>query len=172
MPPTSLTLSWAYCWGRNGYGREWRCSWENREERVRHVSTAMCCFPAYSHQTLLLSLPHFRTGHCSKEPKTMKQENTHPILKFWMGPFSLYFLFPHLISDHVMLPQKTVSFKFCPIHVYMHVQFRKDRRRILLRTSRSLNWENKTCKPKRPISYCFEAEGKKPKEIALSLKDE
>lgn len=125
MPPTSLTLSWAYCWGRNGYGREWRCSWENREERVWHVSTAMCCFPAYSHQTLLLSLPHFRTDHCSKEPKTMKQENTHPILKFWMGPFSLYFLFPHLISDHVMLPQKTVFFKFRPIHVYMHVQFQK-----------------------------------------------
>lgn len=50
--------------------------------RVWHVSTAMCCFPAYSHQTLLLSLPHFRTDHCSKEPKTMKQENTHPILKF------------------------------------------------------------------------------------------
>ena len=173
MPPTSLSLSWAYCWGRNGYGREWRCSWENREERVWHVSTAMCCFPAYSHQTLLLSLPHFRTGHCSKEPKTMKQENTHPILKFWMGPFSLYFLFPHLISDHVMCyPRKLFLSNFVLSTCICMYNFRKDRRRIPLKTSRILNWENKTCKPKRPISYCFEAEGKKPKEIALSLKDE
>ena len=51
------------------------------------------------------------------------KENTQPILTFWIGPFSLYFLFPHLISEHVMLPQKTVSFKFRPIQVYMRVQF-------------------------------------------------
>lgn len=51
------------------------------------------------------------------------KENTHPILTFWIGPFGLYFLFPHLISEHVMLPQKTVSFKFRPIQVYMRVQF-------------------------------------------------
>ena len=35
-----------------------------------------CIFPPNS------VIPHFRTDHCSKEPKTMKQENTHPILKF------------------------------------------------------------------------------------------
>ena len=37
-------------------GNDFRCSWENREERVWHVSTAMCCFPAYSHQTLLFPI--------------------------------------------------------------------------------------------------------------------
>ena len=61
--------------------------------------------------------------------------------------FSLLILYVFLISDHVRVRQRTVSFK-CPpctcIHVHMYSLFIKRQREIPWRTSRGLIWENKT----------------------------
>ena len=62
------------------------------------------------------------------------------------------FCFP--ISDHVMVPQRTVSFK-CPvscIHVHGTCIRLAYKRQIPQRTSRGLNWENKTYRLKWSIS--------------------
>ena len=115
--------------GEARYGRERRCSWENGgggggSEWECGTSRQPCA--AFLHNPTKLCYFRFpiQNGPRFERAKNNEtKENTHPILTFWIGPFGLYFLFPHLISDHVMLPQKTVSFKFRPIHVYMHVQF-------------------------------------------------
>ena len=63
------------------------------------------------------------------------------------------FCFP--ISDHVMVSQRTVSFKCRHMHVrpraYVCVISEKTKRKIPWRTPRGLNWENKTYKLKRSI---------------------
>ena len=139
---TSLSLSWAYSWGRSplwkgkkvlmgkwggggGGGLEWECGTSRQPcAAFLHNPTKLCYF-----RFPIQNGPRFERA---KNNET--KENTHPILTFWIGPFGLYFLFPHLISDHVMLPQKTVSFKFRPIHVYMHVQLEK--------TEGEFSWEH------------------------------
>ena len=67
---------------------------------------------------------------------------------FWLGMFS----FP--ISDHVIIPKRTVSFKCRPMHVHPSTyacNLWQEKRHIPWRTARGLNWESKTYKLKRSI---------------------
>ena len=105
---TSLSLSWAYSWGRSplwkgkkvlmgkwggGGGSEWECGTSRQPcAAFLHNPTKLCYF-----RFPIQNGPRFERA---KNNET--KENTHPILTFWIGPFGLYFLFPHLISDHVM----------------------------------------------------------------------
>ena len=57
------------------------------------------------------------------------------------------------ISDHVMLPEGIVSFKCRLMHVHADVRItnEKNKRKIPMRASRGLKWENKMYKLKRCI---------------------
>ena len=99
---TSLSLSWAYSWGRSPLWKGKKVlmgKWGGGGVRVRvwHVSTAMCCFPAYSHQTLLFSLPDSeRTTVRTSQKQWNKRKytpNTHVLnrpfwLVFFVSPFN------------------------------------------------------------------------------------
>ena len=67
--------------------------------------------------------------------------------------FSLYVLFSH--SDHVMVPDRTVFFKFRLIKVhpraYVCIINEKTKGKFPGKFFRDLNWENRTYKVKRCI---------------------
>ena len=128
-----------------------------------------CIFPPNS---VIFASP-FQNGPLFEGAKNNETRKYTPNTQVLNGPFQLVlFVSPFNFRPCDVTPENCFFSNFVLSTCICMYNFRKDRRRIPLRTSRSLNWENKTCKPKRPISYCFEAEGKKPKEIALSLKDE
>ena len=83
--------------------------------------------------------------------------------------FSLYFLFS--LSDHVMVPQRTVSFRCRLMHVHSSacacIINEKDKKKIPWRTSRGLNRENKTYQLKRFISLGYYRSQEKSKTMVI-----
>ena len=83
--------------------------------------------------------------------------------------FSLYVLFS--LSDHVMVPQRTVSFRCRLMHVHSSacacIINEKDKKKIPWRTSRGLNRENKTYQLKRFISPGYYRSQEKSKTMVI-----
>ena len=83
--------------------------------------------------------------------------------------FSLYFLFS--LSDHVMVPQRTVSSRCRLLHVHSSacacIINEKDKKKIPWRTSRGLNRENKTYQLKRFISLGYYRSQEKSKTMVI-----
>ena len=81
-----------------------------------------CIFPPNS---VIFASP-FQNGPLFEEAKNNETRKYTPNTQVLNGPFQLVlFVSPFNFRPCDVLPQKTVFFKFRPIHVYMHVQFQK-----------------------------------------------